>query len=227
MEIERSYNWGTLLYPESCIYNLEKALDELQISCALSPLHDQDICEDTGEPKKPHYHLLLHYSSLKSRRQFVEDVKHLGAVGAENIRSLGASVRYLAHMDSPDKAKYSPDDIKAFNGFNIEKYINSNGLDIDEGFSRLVRLALEHDITDYSQLVTYCLDCDMELLPICRKSAFALNAFLRSLSARKIREQAENVNKKAFEIAKLRKDGFIQCPELEFEQIGLEIATKK
>lgn len=177
---ERSYNWATILYTESCAVDIEGALLELKVPCALSPLHDRDIHDDTGEIKKPHFHLLLHYTSLKSQRQVKDDLEPLGAVGAERVRELGAYARYLIHADDPDKAQYDIQDLRIFNGFNIGKYLEGEPINTDAGFAALIKIILEYDFTDYCDLVTHCLECDAELLPSCRKSAYALTSFLRS-----------------------------------------------
>lgn len=177
---ERSYGWASLLYKESCVTDIENALLALKIPCALSPLHDRDIHDDTGEVKKPHYHLLLHYTSLKSQRQVKEDLEPLRAVGAERVRDLRAYTRYLIHIDDPDKAQYDIQNLRVFNGFDISKYFEETKIGIDAGFAELVKIALEQGYTEYCSLVTYCLECDAELLPICRKSAYALTSFLRS-----------------------------------------------
>lgn len=177
---ERSYNWASILYIESCVADIEKALLALKVPCALSPLHDRDIHDDTGEKKKAHRHLILHYTSLKSQRQVKEDLEPLGAVGAERVRDLRAYVRYLIHIDDPDKAQYEIQDLRVFNGFNISKYFEETKMDINAGFAELVKIALEQGYTEYCALVTYCLECDVELLPCCRKSAYALTSFLRS-----------------------------------------------
>lgn len=177
---ERSYNWASILYTESCVDDIENALLALKVPCALSPLHDRDICDETGELKKPHYHLLLHYTSLKSQRQIKEDLEPLGAVGAERVRELGAYAKYLIHANDPDKAQYDIQDLRVFNGFDISKYFEEAKIGIDAGFAELVKIALEQGYTEYCSLVTYCLECDAELLPSCRKSAYALTSFLRS-----------------------------------------------
>ena len=117
---ERSYNWASILYTESCVTDIESALLALKVPCALSPLHDRDINEETEELKKPHYHLLLHYTSLKSQRQVKEDLEPLGAVGAERVRALGAYARYLVHADDPDKAQYDIQNLREFNGVNVK-----------------------------------------------------------------------------------------------------------
>lgn len=189
---ERSYNWASILYTESCVVDIEGALNALKVPCALSPLHDRDISGDTGEAKKPHYHLLLHYTSLKSQQQVKKDLEALGAVGAERVRELGAYARYLIHADNPDKAQYDIQDLRIFNGFNINKYFEDVRIGTDAGFAALVKIALDNNYVDYCDLVTHCLNYDAELLPSCRKSAYALTSFLKS-RAFQIRKDKKNI----------------------------------
>lgn len=179
---DRAYNWASLLYPESCLSDLDSALQDLKVPCVLSPLHDKDICNDTGEFKKPHYHIILRYSSLKSQRQVKKDLESLGAVGAEPVRVLRTYVRYLIHADDADKAQYNFSDLKVFNGFSVNKYFEEAVIDTDSGFASLVNIILKNGFTEYCDLVTYCLEYEAELLPSCRKCAYALTSFLRSLT---------------------------------------------
>lgn len=47
---ECSYNWASILYTESCVTDIGGALFALKVPCALSPLHDRDISEETPLP---------------------------------------------------------------------------------------------------------------------------------------------------------------------------------
>lgn len=86
----------------------------------------------------------------------------------------------MIHADDLDKAQYDVQELRVFNGFSVSKYLEGEKLSTDAGFAALVKIALEHDYTDYCDIVTHCLECDVELLPSCRKSAYALTSFLRS-----------------------------------------------
>ena len=55
-------NWAFVLYPESAPKDWREQLARSGVACAISPLHDRDI-NPTGEPKKPHYHVILVYGS--------------------------------------------------------------------------------------------------------------------------------------------------------------------
>ena len=52
----RTRSYATVVYPESAPDFLER-LNDLKVPCFVSPLHDKDF-NPTGEPKKPHYHVL-------------------------------------------------------------------------------------------------------------------------------------------------------------------------
>ena len=55
-------NWAFVLYPESAPKDWREQLAKSGIQCAVSPLHDKDL-DPTGNPKKPHYHVILVYGN--------------------------------------------------------------------------------------------------------------------------------------------------------------------
>lgn len=111
----RTRNYATVVYPESAPFDWYQTLSEMKIPCFISPLHDQDI-NPTGEPKKPHHHVMIMFESVKTREQAVELFDTIGGVGCEVVQSLRGYARYLCHLDNPDKAQYSPDDVKCYGG---------------------------------------------------------------------------------------------------------------
>ena len=64
----RTRVWTFLVYPDSAPENWRDLLDEQHIEFIVSPLHDRDI-NPTGEPKKPHWHLMLTFEGKKSYEQ--------------------------------------------------------------------------------------------------------------------------------------------------------------
>ena len=60
-------NWAMVLYPESAPEDWRDQLRKTGLQCAVSPLHDKDTNAD-GEPKKPHYHVILVYGSPTTYR---------------------------------------------------------------------------------------------------------------------------------------------------------------
>lgn len=110
---KRTRNYATILYPESMNIDSFEILQDTHIPYILSPLHDQDLNAD-GSPKKPHYHLLLCFDSVKTYDQVLSLVEPLGAVGLEVVNSIKSYARYLCHLDDPDKARYSIESVQSY-----------------------------------------------------------------------------------------------------------------
>lgn len=110
MAEKRTRNWETIVYPESAPENFIDILADQKVNFFVSPLHDRDVTPQ-GEPKKPHYHVLVMFDSVKDRAQAEEVFSYVNGVGCVRVNSLRGSTRYLAHMDDPDKAQYDPNDV--------------------------------------------------------------------------------------------------------------------
>lgn len=93
-------------------------MESVHVAAMVSPLHCMDTLP-TGEQKKEHYHVLWRYEGLKTPAQAQEVVNLIGGAGAvEIVADYRGYARYLCHLDSPDKAQYSADDVKCFGGAN-------------------------------------------------------------------------------------------------------------
>ncbi|MGK0563030.1 replication protein, partial [Enterococcus faecalis] len=118
---KRGRNWAIVVYPESLPENWKEIRKSEPV--AISPLHDKDVTAE-GELKKPHYHLVLSYNGNKSFEQIDEIARLLHAPLPERINSLTGSVRYLTHMDDPNKYQYDSSDIQVFGGFDLESILS-------------------------------------------------------------------------------------------------------
>ena len=109
---QRSNTWTLLLYQDSAPENWEDKLKELHIPFIVSPLHDKDLKPD-GTTKKPHYHIIVRFRSKKSFKQIKEGVcDPLGGPHPQPVFDFPMMVRYLAHLDDPEKAQYDIEDIE-------------------------------------------------------------------------------------------------------------------
>ena len=106
---KRGRNWTIVVYLDSAPSNWESIIKQEPV--AISPLHDKDITED-GERKKPHYHVILSYKGNKSFEQIDEIARLLHAPIPQRVNSLTGAVRYLTHMDNPEKYQYESSDIR-------------------------------------------------------------------------------------------------------------------
>ena len=64
------------------------------------------------EKEKPHYHVILSYKGNKSFEQIDEIARLLHAPIPQRVNSLTGAVRYLTHMDNPEKYQYESSDIR-------------------------------------------------------------------------------------------------------------------
>ena len=70
-------------------------IENEKVPVFISPLHDNDV-NANGEDKKPHYHVLAMFDSVKTVEQAKVFLKKFGGVGCETVNSLRAYARYLA-----------------------------------------------------------------------------------------------------------------------------------
>lgn len=111
----RTRNFATVVYPESAPENWQEILAEQFIPAFISPLHDKDK-NPTGEDKKAHHHVVLMHDSVKTSEQAKAVFEKIGGVGCEPVQSLRGYARYLCHLDNPEKAQYSQDEVKCLCG---------------------------------------------------------------------------------------------------------------
>lgn len=147
----RTRSWATVVYPESAPEGWAAILAEKCIPCFISPLHDRDI-NATGEPKKPHYHVLFMFEGVKEKDQVQEIVSLIGGVGCEKVASTRGYARYLCHLDNPDKAQYDSGDVVACAGLD---YLDIIGLASD----KYVALEEMQDFVDTQGIISFAALC--------------------------------------------------------------------
>lgn len=149
----RTRNYATVVYPESAPENWQQIISESKIPMFVSPIHDQDL-NPTGEKKKPHYHVIIMFESVKTKEQAEELIKSFGGVGCEVVNSLRGYARYMTHMDNPEKHQYNMDDVKSYGGAD---YIHAIGTAADKAKAcrEMITWIEENDIVSYRDLMEY------------------------------------------------------------------------
>ena len=69
----RTRNYSSIIYPESAPKNWLEILEDYHIEAIISPLHQYDINEKTGELKKEHYHVIILFEGCRK----IEDAKQI------------------------------------------------------------------------------------------------------------------------------------------------------
>ena len=151
----RSTNWSFVAYPDSLPDNWQSIINQYHIPWFLSPLHDSDLNADETE-KKPHYHIILNFESLKTFEQVSEITQgELNATIPVIVKSMKGYLRYFCHLDNPEKHQYNISDIKCYGGADIETYLAPTRTDRDLIYDSIIDYIELNDITEFCDLANY------------------------------------------------------------------------
>lgn len=118
----RARNFFIELYPDSSIYDCETLLADIcswfdEVSYIL---HDRDVWLDdcvingvqhkAGDPKKPHYHVLVKSRNAKFGSS-VCDKLGIPYRDVQYCDNYNGCMRYLLHLDNVEKFQYNMDDV--------------------------------------------------------------------------------------------------------------------
>lgn len=176
----RTRSWTFLIYPESAPKNWRSVLDELHIQWVESPLHDQDI-NDTGERKKPHYHILLAFDSVKAFDQVEEITKSLNSPIPQKCNSVRGMVRYMAHLDNPEKVQYSTSDIIPHGGFDVVEALKITATEKHVIIAEMMDFVDDNDVREYYQLLQYARKNQPEWFSVlCDSASYVMGNYIKS-----------------------------------------------
>lgn len=177
----RTRNWTFVVYPESVSSNWRDVLDEEHIQWVESPLHDKDTNAD-GEIKKAHIHVLVMYDGVKSYNQILEITNKINASVPQKCGSAKGLVRYMVHMDNPEKYQYLKTDIIGHGGVDIMEMLKPTSGSRYEMFKEMTEFIVENDVREYETLWIYAMqnrfDDWFQLLS--DNGTFAINNFIKS-----------------------------------------------
>lgn len=177
----RTRNFATIVYPESAPDNWIQLLRDSCLNVFISPLHDSDLNPD-GEIKKPHYHVLVMYASVKSQAQFLDFASAFGGVGQEKVNSLRGYARYLCHLDNPEKHQYNIDDVISIGS---EDYFNVISLPSDKysAIREMIDFINNNHIVAFSDLLEYCsINNESWFRCLCDNGTYVVKEYLKSVS---------------------------------------------
>lgn len=178
--------WCFLVYPESAPKDWINKLDNLHIPCAISPLHQPDKDGEEEEKLKQHWHVILDFGQgKKSENQILEISRELlnGTYPKPIISPIGY-YEYLIHKNHPNKEQFTDGygAITHLNGFDIETFQKIDKEDkLPNGFIELIEVINSEDITEFANLVQYCIANDQQLLNPLRRDGYFFNSYMRSL----------------------------------------------
>lgn len=169
-EINKSYDekrkhlrgryWSVIVYPDDLPENWREAFNGMK--WIESPVHDQDVNND-GTRKKAHIHIMFLFGNQTSKK-LVEDmiaqrfeVDENGSIAgiAKNPVKVDANyVRYLAHLDNPEKAQYDVNLIVAHGGVDLMKMLkdNRNTIEKNKSLQDIFDIVRNENITELHNL---------------------------------------------------------------------------
>lgn len=183
---KRTRSWTFIIYPESAPENWREIIDQEFIEWLESPLHDKDM-DATGAPKKPHTHVLLMYPSVKTFEQVQELTERLNAPVAQMCASAKGLVRYMAHLDNPDKAQYSVSDIVPHGGADIAELLRPSSSERYALIGEMMNFVRDNDLVEMEDLMDYAQAnrFDDWYPMLCDNCSFVMREFLKSRRHRK------------------------------------------
>lgn len=178
---ERTRNWTFFVYPDSAPENWRSVIDELHIQWVESPLHDADMNGD-GESKKPHWHILVMFEGMKSYEQIKEITDSLNSPIPQKCQSARGLVRYMAHLDSPDKAQYNTSDIISHGGVDVAELLKPTSSCRYQLIAEMRAWVMDSECTEFSDLFNYsAVERFEDWFPLlCDNSAYIMGEFIKS-----------------------------------------------
>lgn len=187
---QRTRNWTVIFYPDDLPEDWTSVVNDLHFKWIQSPLHDKDV-NANGEPKKSHFHTLFMFESVKTLEQVESLLK--GAFGQSETGSIiGVAtpkivsdrcsiVRYMAHLDNPDKAPYDVAEIIGHNGADPSEILRYSATETREMIIAMEEYIEQNNITelaDFSKSIRY--EYPEWHTIVATKMTVYFNAFIRS-----------------------------------------------
>lgn len=180
-ENQRSRNWSFIVYPESATKNWKQILQDLYVPTVISPLHDKDVNPE-GSPKKAHYHILLMFKGVKSYKQILDITTSLNAPIPQIVHSAKGLVRYMAHLDNPEKAQYEIGDIEGLSGVDLTELLKPSSQDRYSMIREMLQFINDNQIIEFEDILYYAMQekFDTWFPLLCDNSAYVIDSAIKS-----------------------------------------------
>lgn len=176
----KSRIWACVGYPESLPSDWLEKLQETGLQIAVSPLHDHDL-DPTGEPKKPHYHLIFNYDGPTTYEHVKEICDSFNMTIPIKLESLRGMYRYHLHLDNPDKYQYDDRDRLLLGGFDKNSVNDLTKTEVQKLIKEIISFINSNEIFEYSDLLSVFLDNDMpDMFDVASSHTILFTSFLNS-----------------------------------------------
>ena len=181
-KVERTRNWTFLVYPESAPENWREIINAEHIAWVEGPLHEGEQNPDNESEKKAHWHVMLMFESHKTFEQVLEITKRVNSPIPQKVNSAVGMVRYMVHMDNPEKKQYSVTDIQAHGGADLMALLKPTSSTRYQFISEMMNFVDEYTILEISDLLQYARQERFEdWFPLlCDSSAYVMGQYIKS-----------------------------------------------
>lgn len=135
---------------------------------------------EEAQHKKEHVHVIIKGDGPRSAQWWHDELLRTGfpheITYFKKVRTMSSALRYLAHMDNPEKHQYSMLDIHGFGGIDMSCLLKSSDVDKVYTLVNVMETIFERHIHQYHFLVKYAMstgDLDMIACVTGRASMFA------------------------------------------------------
>lgn len=151
----KSRYWASIMYEDSAPKNYIDILSNLGLQCVISPWHDKDKNEGTGELKKKHKHILYIFDGPTTYSKVLKLSKVLnGSIPIIQASAKGA-VAYWTHKNNPEKEPYDVKDMELVNIDSINDVIELTEEDIRNIWKNIYYMVNEQNIMEVGDIMDY------------------------------------------------------------------------
>lgn len=154
----KARSFAFVLYKDSCIENWKEEIENLHVK-AIWIYHDKDVTKE-GEPKKPHYHVMVIWDGPISVATARNIAKHFGAANeyVELVKCKSAYARYMCHLDQPNKYQYGIELLQELGGVNKMDLIGEEKESKVEIAREVLSFCRENKVWYYCDIIDYCFE---------------------------------------------------------------------
>lgn len=169
----KSREWEVIFYEDNERHN-EELQEILKDRRVVGAYHDRDIT-DEGEPKKPHYHILIKFDNACTIGSVEKILPNHESNLMRSVKSFRGACRYLIHLDNPDKAQYQKESLVG-NIKIAERYLQSEDIEA-ESVRKILTFIEDCDcvITD-SSVLFWC--CSEGLYSVYRRGSYMFSRII-------------------------------------------------
>lgn len=154
----KSRYWAFILWEDSYNHNYINIMSQAGLTAVISPWHDKDLNEGTGEIKKKHKHVLLLFegpTTYKKVKEYADLVNGSVCIVQNSPKN---AIAYWTHKNNPEKASYDPKDIELVGASSLQEIIELTSEDIKNIWKSIKEMVHLHKMRNYYELVDYYLE---------------------------------------------------------------------